>query len=64
MSKPGNLFESDADFSIVNKLNGYIPRDIDQIKHEDIIDIPENRFFKYFIIWKFLSFILYIHYKL
>ena len=49
VSKPGNLFESDADFSIVNKLNGYIPREIDQIKHEDIIDIPENRFFKYFL---------------
>ena len=49
VSKPSNLFESDADFGIVNKLNGYIPRDIDQIKHEDIIDIPENRFFKYFL---------------
>lgn len=49
VSKPGNLFESDTDFSIVNKLNGYIPREINQIKHEDIIDIPENRFFKYFL---------------
>ena len=49
VSKPSNLFESDADFNIVNKLNGYIPREIDQIKHEDIINIPENRFFKYFL---------------
>ncbi|WP_298521290.1 DUF2357 domain-containing protein [uncultured Methanobrevibacter sp.] len=49
VSKPNNLFKSDADFEIVRKLNGYIPYEIDQIKHEDIIDIPENRFFKYFL---------------
>ena len=49
VSKPNNLFKSDADFEIVRKLNGYIPHEIEQIKHEDIIDIPENRFFKYFL---------------
>lgn len=49
VSKPNNLFKSDADYRIVNKLNGYIPHEIDQIKHEDIIDISENRFFKYFL---------------
>ena len=49
VSKPNNLFKSDADFEIVNKLNGFIPREIGQIKHEGIIDIPENRFFKYFL---------------
>lgn len=49
VSKPNNLSKSDADFKIVNKLKGYIPKDIDQIKHEDVIDIPENRFFKYFL---------------
>ncbi|MBQ6511466.1 DUF2357 domain-containing protein [Methanobrevibacter sp.] len=49
ISKPNELFKSDADYRIVNKLNGYIPHEIDQIKHEDIIDIPENRFFKYFL---------------
>jgi len=49
VSKPNNLFKSDADFEIVRKLNGYIPREIDQTKHEDVIDIPENRFFKYFL---------------
>jgi hypothetical protein len=48
-SKPNNLFKSDADFEIVRKLNGHIPYEVDQIKHEDIIDIPENRFFKYFL---------------
>ncbi|MBR3112835.1 MAG: DUF2357 domain-containing protein [Methanobrevibacter sp.] len=49
VSKPNNLFKSDANFEIVHKLNGYIPREIEQIKHEDVIDIPENRFFKYFL---------------
>ena len=49
VSKPSSLFKSDADFGIVHKLNGYIPHEIDEIKHEDIIDIPENRFFKYFL---------------
>lgn len=48
-SKPNNLFKSDADFDFVQKLNGFIPYEIDQIKHEDVIDIPENRFFKYFL---------------
>ena len=49
VTKPNNLFKSDADFEIVHKLNGYIPYELDQIKHEDVIDIPENRFFKYFL---------------
>lgn len=49
VSKPNNLFKSDADFEIVHKLNGYIPHEIEQTKHEDVIDIPENRFFKYFL---------------
>ena len=49
ISKPNNLFKSGAEFEIVDKLKGYIPSEIDQVKHEDIIDIPENRFFKYFL---------------
>lgn len=49
ISKPNNLFKSKSDLKIVGKLNGYLPYEIDQIKHEDIIDIPENRFFKYFL---------------
>ncbi|WP_305556159.1 DUF2357 domain-containing protein [Methanobrevibacter sp. V74] len=28
---------------------GYVPHEIEQIKHEDIINTPENRFFKYFL---------------
>ncbi|MBE6500467.1 MAG: DUF2357 domain-containing protein [Methanobrevibacter thaueri] len=49
VTKPNNLFKSDADFKIVDKLNGYIPSELEQTKHEDIIDVPENRFFKYFL---------------
>ena len=49
ISKPNNLVKSDANLMIVEKLNGYIPSEIEQIKHEDTIDTPENRFFKYFL---------------
>lgn len=49
VSKPSNLCYSEGDFEIVRQLNGCIPRQIDQIKHEDVIDVPENRFFKYFL---------------
>lgn len=49
VSRPNNLSKSDADFEIVRKLNGFLPDKIEQTKHEDIIDIPENRFFKYFL---------------
>ena len=49
ISKPNMLSKSDADFELVRKLKGYIPFEIEQTKHEDIIDIPENRFFKYFL---------------
>ena len=49
ITKPNKLFKSEADFEIVDKLNGYLPHEIEQTKHEDIIDIPENRFFKYFL---------------
>lgn len=49
VTKPNKLFKSDSDLEISKKLNGYLPYEIEQIKHEDIIDIPENRFFKYFL---------------
>ena len=49
ITKPSKLSKSDADFEIVRRLNGHIPRELDQIKHEDVIDILENRFFKYFL---------------
>ncbi len=42
VSRPNNLSKSNADFEIVKKLNGYLPDKIEQTKHEDIIDIPEN----------------------
>ncbi|WP_458456336.1 DUF2357 domain-containing protein [Methanobrevibacter sp.] len=47
--KPSKLFESNTDLEIVHNLNGYIPHEIEQTKQEDVIDIPENRFFKYFL---------------
>ena len=49
ITKPNNLFKSDSDLKIVQKLNGFFPYEIEQVKHEDIIDTPENRFFKYFL---------------
>ena len=49
ISKPNNLVKSDANLMIVEKLNGYIPSEIEQIKHEDTIDTPENRFFFFFL---------------
>ena len=49
ISKPNHFFKSDSNLKIVDKLNGYLPYEIEQIKHEDIIDIPENQFFKYFL---------------
>ena len=49
VSNPNNLIRSNSNFTMANKLNGYLPREIDKIKHESTIDIPENRFFKYFL---------------
>ena len=41
-SRPNDLFKSNSDLPFVKRLNGYVPCEIDQIKHEDVIDIPEN----------------------
>ena len=49
ISKPNKLFESDSNLKIAGKLNGFLPYEIEQTKHEDVIDILENRFFKYFL---------------
>lgn len=49
MTKP-QLVEVNNSFQLANKLKGHLPYEIEQIKHEDIIDIPENRFFKYFLV--------------
>jgi hypothetical protein len=49
ISKPNKLLKSQSGLEIANKLNGHLPYEIDQTKHEDVIDIPENRFFKYFL---------------
>lgn len=39
--------KEDAIFSVDDK--HYIPLEIDEIQHRDILDIPENRFYKYFL---------------
>ena len=39
--------EEDAIFSVDG--THYIPLEIDEIQHIDIIDVPENRFYKYFL---------------
>lgn len=49
ISKPNKLFKADNDLEITHKLNGYLPYDMEQTKHVDAIDIPENQFFKYFL---------------
>ncbi len=49
ISKPNKLVKVDSTLEIAEKLNGYLPYEIEQTKHEDVIDIPENRFFKYFL---------------
>ncbi len=49
ITKPNKLFKTDSNLEISKKLNGYLPYEVEQIKHEDVIDIPENRFYKYFL---------------
>lgn len=49
ISRPNKLLKVNNDLKLVNKLNGYLPYEIEQTKHEEIIDIPENRFYKYFL---------------
>ncbi len=49
ISKPNKLAKIEYGIEIAEKLNGHLPYEIEQVKHEDTIDIPENRFFKYFL---------------
>ena len=49
ISNPNKLVNANSNLKIAEKLNGYLPYEIEQTKHEDVIDIPENRFFKYFL---------------
>ncbi len=49
ISKPNKLVKINSAIKIAEKLNGHLPYEIEQVKHEDTIDIPENRFFKYFL---------------
>ncbi len=49
VSRPNQLFKIDSQIKMAEKLNGYLPINIHQVKHEDSIDTPENQFFKYFL---------------
>lgn len=49
VSRPNHLFKTDSEIQMASKLNGYLPYNVRQIKHEDSIDTPENQFFKYFL---------------
>ncbi|WP_296890436.1 DUF2357 domain-containing protein [uncultured Methanobrevibacter sp.] len=49
VSKPNQLFKTDSSIEMANKMDGYLPYNIHQIKHEESIDTPENQFFKYFL---------------
>lgn len=48
LSKPSQLFKTDSSIKIVDRLNGHLPKNVHQIKHEDSINTPENQFLKYF----------------
>ena len=49
VSKPNQLFKTTSSVRMAEKLNGNLPYVVNQIKHEDSIDTPENQFFKYFL---------------
>lgn len=49
VSRPNQVFKSNSNIKMASKLNGYLPYNIHQVKHEDSIDTPENQFFKYFL---------------
>ena len=49
VSRPNQLFKTESNIKMVEKLNGFLPINIRQVKHEDSIDTPENQFFKYFL---------------
>jgi len=49
-SNPQNLYKTKDDNSIWNnRTNGYIPIRINETRHVDTIDVPENRFYKNFL---------------
>ena len=49
VSKPNQLFKTDSSVKMAEKLNGHLPYVVNQVKHEDSMDTPENQFFKYFL---------------
>lgn len=50
LDSPENLVKvNDNGSTWYQRLNGYMPIEIDEIQYQDTIDTPENRFFKYFL---------------
>ncbi|MCF0226793.1 MAG: DUF2357 domain-containing protein, partial [Methanobrevibacter sp.] len=49
VSNPDNLYKFQGQSKFSNNLNGYLPLKVQDIKYQDIIDVPENRFFKEFL---------------
>ena len=49
ISKPNKLIKVESDLKMANKLKHHLPCEIEQTKYEEVIDIPENQFFKYFL---------------
>lgn len=50
-SNPENLYKTHNDESFLSKkMEGYVPVNVNEIKFKDNIDVPENRFYKNFLL--------------
>lgn len=49
VTNPDNLYKYNGEFKLSKNLKGHIPLNVQDIKHQDTIDVPENRFFKSFL---------------
>ncbi|MDO5848514.1 MAG: DUF2357 domain-containing protein [Methanobrevibacter sp.] len=49
ITNPENLHKANIDSNFSDNLNGYMPIKVNDIKYQDTIDVPENRFFKSFL---------------
>ena len=48
ISKPDNFYKITND-SLISNFNGYLPFEIEERTYKESVDIPENRFVKYFL---------------
>lgn len=49
LNNPNELQKVEFNCELTNYLNGFLPSEINEITYNDSVDIPENRFFKYFL---------------